>query len=390
LNATLWFAQSSFFTNHQFFFHNDAVSLLLLSSFNYSGLKPPSVLPNANHSTSCYSLTGILSPYDLYTYIPCNLTAVAEGQHSACCAPGDKCLANGLCEYGGPNPNNANEFWRVGCTDPTYQDSKCPKYCKDVEKDRTDMVNHLVFSCPGGGDASKWCCATGYLVDYEKRGSYNTTCCGIEDLAFEVDGDDGSVFTTASIRIDVESLESSTREGSASATLEHTTQPSISATTTVTLSVTDSVTATAAPQISTTASTTNTQTNGPPALALGLGFGLGIPLTISFIIALFFLFLRFRRRIPNSARDHLPAESQEDLRRTHPHVFHQEILSKEMAVEMEGRRSLGEMYAPADKKLNEGGTRRDGAYRAGFRESFVFPPTERGRRRTRSQVEGTR
>jgi hypothetical protein len=60
-----------------------------------------------------------------------------------------------------------------------------------------------------------------------------------------------------------------------------------------------------------------------------------------------------------------------------------------MAVEMDGRRSIGEMCAPADKKPDEGGTSREGAYRAGFRESFVFPPKE-GRRRTRSQVEGTR
>jgi hypothetical protein len=96
-------------------------------------------------------------------------------------------------------------------------------------------------------------------VDYEKSGSYNTTCCGIEDLTFEVNGDDESVFTAASIRVDVECLESSTGESSASATLEQITQHSISATTIIALSVTDSVTATAAPQIFTTASTTNGQ-----------------------------------------------------------------------------------------------------------------------------------
>jgi hypothetical protein len=252
------------------------------------------------------------------------------------------------------------------------------------------MINHLVFSCPGGGDASKWCCATGYLLDYDQKGSYNTTCCGIEDLAFEVEGDDGSVFTTASIRIDIAGLESSMSEETASATLDNTGSAHRSALATInSISQTGSAAATAALQTSTSTTHTNTNTSGPPALALGLGFGLGIPLTVAFIIALLFLFFRLRPRSHNSAREHLPAESQEDLRRTHPHAFYPEILSKEMAVEMDGRRSIGELYTPVEKKPDEGGTRGPGGYREGFREGFIFPVPE-GRRRTRSQVEGTR
>jgi len=252
------------------------------------------------------------------------------------------------------------------------------------------MINHLVFSCPGGGDASKWCCATGYLQDYGQRGSYNTMCCVIEDLAFQVEGDDGSVFTTASIRIDIAGLESSTSKVKASAILDSTrsAQISASATTTIGISQTGSAATNAALQIS--PSTENTNTSNPPALALGLGFGLGIPLAAAFLIALLVLFFRFRPRSHNSPRENLPAESQEDLRRTHPHAFYPEILSKEMAIEMDGRRSISELYTPTEKQLNEGGTRGPGGYREGFRESFIFPvPEGRGRRRTRSQVEGT-
>ncbi|KAF2798783.1 hypothetical protein K505DRAFT_371428 [Melanomma pulvis-pyrius CBS 109.77] len=306
-----------------------------------------SLLPNQNRSTSCYSLSGLLSPYDLYTYIPCNLTAIANGQHSACCAPGDKCLANGLCEYGGPNPNHANEFWRIGCTDKTHADPACPTYCKDVEPDDPHLPNHLVFQCPGAG---KWCCATGYLEDYEERGTLNTTCCGIPDLAFDIEGDSGSVYATATIRLDLENLATATNEAPASVTAVDATggsQLSASASTTEASTGAGSAVATASPL----SPTANANTNDGPtnAVALGVGFGLGIPVAVLAVIGLVALFLLIRRARRERELEAVGAESQEDLRRTHPHAFYSEIPSMEKAAEMDGRRSPVEAWTPMVK-----------------------------------------
>lgn len=206
-----------------------------------------------------------------------------------------------------------------------------------------------MFQCPGAG---KWCCATGYLEDYEKRGTLNTTCCGIQDLAFDIEGDNGSVYATATIRIGLESLVTATSEAPASVTVVDATggsQLSASVSTTDALMIAGSAVATASPL----SSSANANTNDRPtnAVALGVGFGLGIPLTVLAVIGLIALFLRIRRTRRERASDVVGAESQEDLRRTHPHAFYSEILSKEKAVEMDGRRSPVEVWTPMVKDM---------------------------------------
>jgi hypothetical protein len=59
---------------------------------------------------------------------PCNLTAVAEGKNTACCASDELCMSNGLCRNATSTPKT-NSYWRGGCTDPTFQDPACPNYC---------------------------------------------------------------------------------------------------------------------------------------------------------------------------------------------------------------------------------------------------------------------
>jgi hypothetical protein len=82
-------------------------------------------------STRCYGIDG--SPYASFDrYIPCNATAAATGGHTSCCAPGDNCLTNGLCQGPSDEKRKANLFWRNGCTDPTWNDAACPKHCEGL------------------------------------------------------------------------------------------------------------------------------------------------------------------------------------------------------------------------------------------------------------------
>lgn len=62
-------------------------------------------------------------------YLPCDTTATENGQHSACCVSNDRCLGNGMCL--GPNAqrDHLNVYWREGCTDSTFEDVACLKYC---------------------------------------------------------------------------------------------------------------------------------------------------------------------------------------------------------------------------------------------------------------------
>jgi len=40
------------------------------------------------------------------------------------------CFTNGLCKAGSDDQYNWN--WRVGCTDPTFNDPACPSYCQGI------------------------------------------------------------------------------------------------------------------------------------------------------------------------------------------------------------------------------------------------------------------
>ena len=55
-------------------------------------------------------------------YSPCD---TVSGVHSACCAPGDPCTANGYC-FG-----SAGYLYRGGCTDITWQSPNCCPKCRD-------------------------------------------------------------------------------------------------------------------------------------------------------------------------------------------------------------------------------------------------------------------
>jgi hypothetical protein len=90
--------------------------------------QPPHHAQIAIMPSKCYGIDG--TPYaTLDRYIPCNSTTSG---HTSCCAPGDSCLTNGLCQGPADNKRKANIFWRNGCTDPTWNDPACAKVCDGI------------------------------------------------------------------------------------------------------------------------------------------------------------------------------------------------------------------------------------------------------------------
>ncbi|KAK7185948.1 hypothetical protein PSPO01_08198 [Paraphaeosphaeria sporulosa] len=303
---------------------------------------------------TCYSITGLASPFNDYTYVPCNLTAIENGQHSACCASGDTCLTNGLCKYNSPTPvRNFNTYWRIGCTDPTYQDSSCPKQCKNREN--VERHVHIVFECPGDG---QWCCGTGANTDYENTMTVNTTCCNIPDLAFR--DEVRQAYTTAKSDwrsvIDIrtfEALAKSTAIDAASAATASSTEQSVRHTSTSSHTSILLATATAStspsPSLSTPPSNQNTT-------ALGVGLGLGIAILVAVLALLTFLLYRHRRhRKTQHERMAELAETQEDVRHAFPHAFAVEKSGREVPAELSAERGVHEMGRPDSWRTGDDG-----------------------------------
>ncbi|KAK9416137.1 putative Mid2 domain-containing protein [Seiridium unicorne] len=86
---------------------------------------------------TCYHLDG--SKSNDSQDVPCNTNATGEtGSHSACCnyVNSDACLLSGLClNTAATQPSHV--LWATGCTDPTFQDRSCPKFCTDARLNDT-------------------------------------------------------------------------------------------------------------------------------------------------------------------------------------------------------------------------------------------------------------
>ncbi|KAH7137523.1 hypothetical protein B0J13DRAFT_609540 [Dactylonectria estremocensis] len=115
----------------------------------------------AQHATSdtvpCYDMNGDLANPDLVA-TPCNPYAKGTtGSHSACCSITNKdaCLSTGLCL--GPWSNSPNSvLWVAWCTDSTWQDPACPRFCLNKKFIRMGGSNL------NGCSATKWCCGGGW------------------------------------------------------------------------------------------------------------------------------------------------------------------------------------------------------------------------------------
>jgi hypothetical protein len=77
---------------------------------------------------ACYHITGTASK----SFAPCDHDAVAAGKHTNCCIEGYLCLSNGMCRSANLT-SVTNYYWRIGCTDKTFLDPACGRYCTQGE-----------------------------------------------------------------------------------------------------------------------------------------------------------------------------------------------------------------------------------------------------------------
>lgn len=92
---------------------------------------------------SCYFPDGTLKASD----IPSNFTSSTG--HSSCCGPAAEYLSSGLCLITGL-------VARGSCTDPTWADSACPNYCRDVNPSGGIPIVPNAYG--GAVNVAQWCC----------------------------------------------------------------------------------------------------------------------------------------------------------------------------------------------------------------------------------------
>ncbi|KAK5634967.1 hypothetical protein RRF57_010679 [Xylaria bambusicola] len=100
-------------------------------------------------AVTCYRLDGHEATSDIQA---CNLNATGQGgAHSACCKVEnqDACLSTGLC-LNTLARQASHILWATGCTDPTFLDPSCPKYCRT-----TGWSNARLQNC----NDTHYCCA---------------------------------------------------------------------------------------------------------------------------------------------------------------------------------------------------------------------------------------
>ncbi|CAI6338810.1 unnamed protein product [Periconia digitata] len=227
--------------------------------------------------------------------IPCNGTAVADGQHSSCCRSNDLCLTNGLCMSTEDHDADRNYYWREGCTDESYSDNACPKQCTsgDFAND-----NHKIFHCPSS-DNTKWTCKDP-AKPHPLVGTV-TDGCDDPNLVFT----DIAPLIYATAKLPSVSTATSKSAGSSATPAASPASTAISASSEPTNSSPSSNTS-SSPSNHPSSNPMGALTSGSPqpsepasTSALTIGLGVGIPLgviSIASLAAVVFLLLRRRRR----------------------------------------------------------------------------------------------
>ncbi|KAF2489012.1 hypothetical protein BU16DRAFT_600653 [Lophium mytilinum] len=269
-------------------------------------------------------------------FVPCNQTAIEEGKHTSCCAPGDMCFTNGICKAN--NPNQLNWNWRDACTDPTWKDPACPNYCKGTNPSGA----HVIFQCQ---EEDLWCCA----FDDPPTGHYNFTCCTLDQYAFRAGK--AVFYTTAQLNLGIETLTSvSSASSFSTATLfVSSTTSAASQSTASSRSIASSTATAAATENVLSPSATAAASSKPPTLTIGLG--VGIPVAIIFFAVACFLFWRLGKRA--HAREELPTKefvpevySLPAHSATEPEVTRVEIGGDMLKAELAHPRSPVELEGP--------------------------------------------
>ncbi|KAF2807441.1 uncharacterized protein BDZ99DRAFT_573268 [Mytilinidion resinicola] len=232
-------------------------------------------------SSACYFPDGTNTNA---AFVPCNQTAIEEGKHTSCCAPGDMCFTNGICKAN--NSNQLNWNWRDACTDPTWKDPACPNYCKGTDPGGA----HVIFQCQ---EEDLWCCA----FDNPPVGHYNFTCCTVDQYAFRAGK--AVFYTTAQLNLGIETLSSI-----ASASSFSTATLVVASTTSV---ASQSIASSTARQIQGPFTPSVPSATAAPASqshSLAIGLGVGIPVAILLFAVACFFFWRLGKRA--QAKEELP------------------------------------------------------------------------------------
>ncbi|KAJ4360381.1 uncharacterized protein N0V89_000943 [Didymosphaeria variabile] len=284
-------------------------------------------------AAECYANNGSLYANTAATYVPCNITAVENGEHSSCCAIGDLCMTNGLCMEQQNEQKGANHYWRNGCTDKTWKDPACPNYCRGKARSHLDIeepdhFNAFIFYC--FDPTNDFCCAPQGTLEAGVTGR-NTSCCNDDDLVFQaaapvIEGTAAAALprltTTSSI---------SAFTSSASTSRQPTSGTSMAAATTTAQSETATPTASAE---------SSGMSSGAKA-GLGVGVTLGVVAVLAIVGAVFLM----RRR---KANRHNNAILLSDSKANPPPYITYESAGTVRA-ELEGTMLPAEMHHASDK-----------------------------------------
>ncbi|KAI0467776.1 hypothetical protein F4859DRAFT_224673 [Xylaria cf. heliscus] len=149
-----------------------------MANFRSVGRLLALLLISIHHTTilavPCYRLDGREATPDTQA---CNLNATGGGgSHSACCKVmnQDACLSTGLC-LNTLATQSSHFLWATGCTDPTFLDPSCPKYCRT-----TGWSNARLQNC----NDTHYCCAE-WDIQRDQTG-----CC---NSSFPLDGPIGII-----------------------------------------------------------------------------------------------------------------------------------------------------------------------------------------------------
>jgi hypothetical protein len=129
---------------------------------------------------------------------------------------------------------------------------------------------HVAFKCPG---KRSWRCGTGAVADYGNLiGRFNSTCCGIDDLKFNI-SESADAYTIAATYV--------VKESATSSAPTQTIMSAASATAIV------------------PSSSPSAQHNDSKALELGLGIGIGLGIPLLILLSMGISLLNRRKRRSN-------------------------------------------------------------------------------------------
>ncbi|KAB8527818.1 hypothetical protein FH972_025469 [Carpinus fangiana] len=273
---------------------------------------------------SCYYPDGSVA----WNHTACNRGAA----NSHCCAWTDACLTNGYCLAA--SGNMTNTLLRESCTDPTWRDPACPRYCSDRNLNGSLIMK--IVDAHHGVEPGTWCCGTfnqdkntcstitlnqaepwtlpnGRLIYDRNTGAIepiNVTSlkpCANADCPSQLDTSSTNAISSAQPDISNSSTSSSTRSDISNSSTSHSTQSETAnsnASSPSRLSITNSATS---PQTQTILPSSNESCPAFPIMDqatctshnVAIGAGIGVPLCLLLVILgiSFFLTLRDRKRL---------------------------------------------------------------------------------------------